>query len=306
MPPLDDTRVLTTYRSVFTAIATEGDTNNNINKNAVPNTGNKNNIDALTSLPLTTSLLSDLKRLMLLKNGHWFLAMLNIDNLKQLNETVGYAKQQRNFKLSQIAKIIKDFCQESPSRLKPYRDNAKGSRNLFAILILSKNSEKFAQYILSFLMNQIHDITKVTVSIGLSSIIIDSIKLNAKYSFIIWRQCALYCMEIAKQNGGNRLYFEDFNNNLRSETLQEIGINVNKIEILMDDIECKETEPTLAKQQQKRLFALKNETEFDQKQKEIALNEGTNWILALINGDDIPQFEEKFGSKKNAVRNEQN
>ena len=63
----------------------------------------------------------------------WLLAVLDLDGLKSMNEELGYEKA--DFKIQSVGRLIKQFCDEKPSKTKGFRNTTGGKGDSFAILI---------------------------------------------------------------------------------------------------------------------------------------------------------------------------
>ena len=231
--------------------------------NSIDNSTNVDEgIDALTGLPLTSQFYYALKLCILLQDDKWVLAMLNIDNLKKLNESFGY--QKANLKIAMIGKMIADFCDNNPYRLKGFRNNDDGKGDLFGVLLYCQKDTSFAQRNMQRLIKKMFDKTNVTVSVGITAM-----KKSKNFTFIQWRQNTLNCIKIAKQNGGNQVY---------------VDTTIDKSKISDND-----------KHSGGNGGALSSEALFNSKTKEIANNQNTNWILAIIDGDNVGAFKNKNG-----------
>ena len=66
---------------------------------------NQSDIDKSTGLPLTQSLNYSLRTCLLLRDSNWILSMLNIDNLKSLNENNDIGYKGADIIITQVGKI---------------------------------------------------------------------------------------------------------------------------------------------------------------------------------------------------------
>ena len=86
-----------------------------------------------TGLLLSTSLNYALTKHLMLQDTAWVLAVMDIDNLKVINEQIGYADA--NLKIDNIGRVIASFCDEDPTRTQGFRVDEQGKGDRFAVLI---------------------------------------------------------------------------------------------------------------------------------------------------------------------------
>ena len=103
--------------------------------------------------------------------------MLDLDNLKSINEKLGYDKA--NFKIQTVGRLIKQFCDEKPTKTKGFRNTTGGKGDSFAILI--RYCEKIAtiERRIKGLLSDIESLTHETVSVGL-------VKMKTNETFKEW------------------------------------------------------------------------------------------------------------------------
>ena len=244
------------------------------NNTASNNTASNNNICHMTGLLLTNSLYYWLRKLLLLQDDKWLLAMIDIDNLKVINEEIGY--ENANFKIRNVGQIIKSFCDEKPNKTQGFRYKINGKGDTFAILIKYTKKIENAERKLKGLMTRINHITNETVSVGLA-------QMDFNETFKEWINRSIkYMRHVKLETGGNGL-FSDINDNL-------------------DDLETSNTTThsptptTTNKNADKEDYSkLGNKQEFDEKGLEIARKEDENWILALTDCDNLGNFNDENG-----------
>ena len=237
---------------------------------------NLNDIDESTGLGLNNSLNYSLKTCLLLEDDKWLLGILDIDNLKNINDKIGY--KDANIKIITLGRIIKEFCDEKPLKTKGFRYNniENNKADMFAILIRYSKKISNIERRLKTLMNKINNILNITISIGLSKMNIND---NNSFNFQEWINKSIKFMLNVQNSGGNDIYSDiygdisDDNNDLTITT----NTNGNNSESNKDsDLERDEIS-----------YKLGNEVLFESKGKEIAMKEDPNWILALIDADNM-------------------
>ena len=249
--------------------------------------------DKETGLLGTKAFETFVKTILLQKSGLWVLSMLNIDDLKHWNDN--FTHNMGDIKIAQCGSIIKDFCEQMPQRMKAFKHNKnkQGKGDIFAILFdcESKNKNKnqkrkgignreekkediykFARDKMFVLIEDIFEQTQVKVSVGMIPFEINKIKTMES-----WILACLNNIKIAKKNGGKQFYFSKFDNN-----------SVKKLVISKND--SKEDE----KMEEKEECKLGDQAAFKSKIQEICGEEDTDWVLALIDCDNVRKFIEKY------------
>ena len=189
-------------------------------------------------------------------NAKWVLGLLDVDGLKAINEEKGYIGA--DLVIVSIATVIKNFTQDDPQRLKAYKIDKQGKGDLFGLLIRYKETN-FIKRNIDRLISTIYDNTsQVGVSVGITSI------RNKDTTYDDCYEKALECLKIAKENGGQQYYWD-----------------INDIK-KMKDVEY-EPYPGHA--------VLGNKHEFQIKLRKVARQENENWILALIDGDNVGKLK---------------
>ena len=247
--------------------------------------------DAATGLPDTRDFDRFLKTIVLEKNVLWVLAMLNIDKLKDWNDD--YTHNMGNTKIKQCGTIIKDFCDQMPKRLKGFKHNKNemGKGDIFGILFNcesknknrnrkrngnkdkteSKDIYKFAKDKMSILINNIFEQSQVSVSVGMIPFEVNKIKTIED-----WKLACLHNIKIAKKNGGKQFYFSKFS---------QINVENNNNDKNKEEEKSEET---------KNSYKLLDEAAFKFKIKEICNDEDIDWVMALIDCDNVSKLIKKY------------
>ena len=242
--------------------------------NDIFNNSNENDpiIDENTQLLTSRSLNKSLYKYLQLQDNNYVLCMIDVDGLKNINEKLGY--DGANGKISQIGREIYQFCKNNPSRLKGYKCNqvVTGKGDLFGVSIHCKNGElKRSEKYIQLLMQQIKSLTNETVSVGIA-------KMNACETYSEWKLRAFKNIQKVKGKGkGYDDYFSDI----------DIDLKLEKANVTMDKKEENDEKKQEEKEEERRLGT---KEEFDLKLQEIANSEDENWIIAIMDIDDLGQF----------------
>lgn len=270
-----------TFNSLF-------DANSNITEKS---DNNVTGIDKETGLLGTNALNYSLQTYLHLGDDRWVLAMLDIDNLKHLNDTLGYSGT--NARIKFVGQIIKDFCDSNPLKFQGFRNNDGsfgGKGDLFAILIYCKRNLQFAERHMKSLIKQINNISNTQVSVGIAKMNKNKNKNNktAVESFEQWKHRAFNNILKVK-------------NNINSENHIYSDIN----EILEDAHDSKDdskdnnnsNSDTNDKKNNtiKVIGSLGDKQSFDEKMKEMVMNEDNKWILGIIDADNMGDFKDEKG-----------
>ena len=224
-----------------------------------------------------------------LKDNKWLLGILDIDNLKNINDTIGY--NNANKKIITLGRIIKEFCDEKPLKTKGFKFNNKYNNNnnintissinnkadMFAILLRYSKKVENVERRLKNLMNEIENILNITISIGLSKMDIN----NDEFTFNKWINKSLNFMLNVKnnENGGNDIFSDIYNNNIQFNNNHTTITTNNNDKNTENDSKLNELS-----------YELGSEESFKLKGKEISRKEDSNWILVLIDADNIGMF----------------
>ena len=149
-------------------------------------------INLLTSAELNTKL----EILLLQQNILWVLSIINIDDLKQLNDRIGY--KHTDDKIQQTAKTIYEFCNQKPSRMISFKhnDNNRGKGNVFAILFNCQKKNKrnnksnsdvyiFAKSKMQLIIDDVNKSCSVSISAGLVPINTKLMKSGKQYGLVL-------------------------------------------------------------------------------------------------------------------------
>ena len=226
-----------------------------------------------TGLLLCDALFYCLRACLLLQDKKWLFALCDIDNLKGINDKLGY--NDADFVIETIGRIIKQFVDKKPSKTKGFRfdsnnDIIRGKGDLFGILIYAMKNEN-AERRLKLLMKQINNITNKTITIGVST-------MQKNDNIKDWINRSLKCLEYIKTNsemGGNEMYCNYSDKN----------------ETKTDENESKNAATTGNKSLSTEMEGiLKTKQEFLVKGNEIADLEDNNWTLGLLDCDNMKHF----------------
>ena len=198
--------------------------------------------------------------------------MLNIDNLKAINEELGY--DGANVRINLLGQIISKFCQRQPFKFKGFRNQENGKGDEFGIIIHCSRKLEFAERQMKLLMKQIKmQFETMTVSIGIAKLLIDD-------TFKDWKKRALENVAKVKENGGNDIY-SDINVDLNNS-------NNKKIE---NDNNVTKT----SNNKKDNWIELGDLKEFETRLKKIVIDEDCNWIMALLDGDNMGDYKDTHG-----------
>ena len=267
--------------------------------------------DAATCLLGTNEFVRDLRHCLYQEDKKWVLAMLNIDGLKKINDTKGYTAGDEA--ISNIGKDIKQFCNDSPNRLKGYKCEEGGKGDLFGVLVYCQKDYSFAQRNLNRLIKEIYKKRNISVSIG-TGLIINTLEDTHKD----WRQRAMDNLSFAKTNGGKQLFGlqdtidkqklkqakkqsavskdkEKNKNKTTNNNNNKSNTNNNSNSSSEDDSNDSEELVGDASWDKVSKVKLPNKKHFDKKAKEIADSNDTRYVLALLDGDNIGKYKKEHG-----------
>lgn len=158
---------------------------------------NLNDICESTQLRLTSSLNYSLKTCLFLEDQKWVLAIIDIDNLKVINEETNYSDA--NFVIETIGRAIKTFCDEKLFKTKGFKYQIHGKGDMFAVLLRYSKKIENVESRINRLKEKIDNVSKVTVSIGMATI---DIQENGQE----WINRAVkYMMKAKNENFGNSI-----------------------------------------------------------------------------------------------------
>ena len=260
--------------------------NSLFNRNNINNPGD---IDSGTGLPLSNSLIYSLQACILLQDRKWVLAFCDIDNLRELNDDLGYSGA--NHKIEDIGKIIKKFVSQKPFELKAFRNKINGKGDSFAILIYCSKKIEFCKRFMSRLRKQIYQLSNAKVSIGMTNIN----KFDKNYT--TWINRANDALSNVKQKGGNDVLFNQVDFNLKPLTQKE-----------EQEEEDKEKKTKNGNRSEKKELELGRKEDFDAKMNEIASNDDNNWVISLLDCDNLGDLKELKGNEAaaNEIENVKN
>ena len=228
--------------------------------------------------PKTGLLLSDaffycLKTCLMLKDSKWLLALCDIDNLKEINERIGY--NDTDFIIESIGRIIKRFVDAKPTQTKGFRFDSNneivpGKGDLFAILIRYHLKIENAETRLRLLLKHVSNIQKETITIGIA-------KMQTNDDCNNWIQRCLECVRHVKkiEPKGNNV-FGNYNDTKDTNT------DIKNIKSTNNNFDYNEIKQILPRKE-----------EFKMKGKEIASLGDKDWVLALLDCDDVTVFIEQ-------------
>ena len=233
-----------------------------------------------TGLKLTKSLNYTLQTFLYLRDDKWVLSMIDINSLASINEKLGYSGA--NYKIKQIGSIINEFCNKLPFTLKGFKcvDVIKGKGDLFAMLIHCDKGkfELSTKYILK-LTKRVKSLTNETVSVGIA-------KMNIWETYDEWKQRAIGNLKQGKENGGDGIYTD----------INQVFVNSN-LKVQNDNkqnAQQQQISPHLAPK-------LGNKSQFDEKLDEIASGDDRDWIIAVMDIDDLGTFLFANDNKREAA-----
>ena len=223
-----------------------------------------------TGLRLAASLNYSLKTCLILKDNKWVVAVMDIDNLKHINDTTGYGAA--NIIIENVGTVIREFCQEKPMKTKGFRNSSiPQNDDMFAVLIRYSKKIENVETRINTLISRIFHVTNQTVSVGLAKMRTDKTNENETK----WMQRAISLMKIVKnEKGGNGL---------------ETDIYENAI-IINEEKEESNKKNNNSKHKHRIKHALGSQTELEEKGKEIAMLEDENWSMAIIDADNMRMY----------------
>ena len=227
-----------------------------------------------TGLQLTSSLNYSLYTFLHLCDIHWVLAMIDIDEKREMNEKYGYHNVSN--KINQIGTVIKKFCDNDQQKLKGFvircsddEQYGDGDGVVFALLMYCYPKLIICEKYIAKLMKKIECLTNVTVSIGIA-------KMNRLETFEKWKHRALKNMK----NG------ENTTETRKNTFYSDIGIEFVDSNTDTSNGDEKKEE----KKAQERMAKWGSKEEFHSKMKQIANNENYEWVVAIMAIDDFDSF----------------
>lgn len=254
--------------------------------------GNETGIDKNTGLLTSQSLNRSLYQYLQLNDNNWVLAMLDVDGLASINEKLGY--DGANHKITEIGRVIAAFCQKNPQKLKGYKcsEVVTGKGDLFGVLMKCNQGKlKHSELYIKKLMKKITTLTGETVSVGIA-------KMKEWETYNQWKLRAYKNIAKVKETGkGSDDYYSDIDVKFVKKAIakQESKENINS-----SDEKTKEFEKKTIKKKRR----LGTKKEFEEKIQEIANKEDKDWVVAVMDIDDLGEFLFQHGNDRALVKPE--
>ena len=208
-----------------------------------------------------------LKSCVCVRDDKWVLAIIDINNLKQLN-TESHQRHQ-GLTVKALDGIVYNFCQRQPFKFKGFRcvvninDNAT-KKNVFGMLIYCRKNFDFAEKQTNILIQEIKDKmgdnNNVGISIGIS-------KMSDGESFEEWKDRAIRSMKLTKSHDECKT---DHDASLANDDDDEVGISVDMNSVL--------TNWQISRY-------LGDENDFESRIRKIEIDEDGDWFLAMLARD---------------------
>ena len=245
------------------------------------NVNNPSDTDDGTGLPLGNSLIYSMQTCIFLKDKKWVLATLDIDDLREINDNIGYSGA--NHKIEEIGKIISKFVSQKPFEMKAFRNVTNGKGDLFAILLYCSKKIEFSERYMNVLKTKIFNYSNQTVSIGMATV-------NKYDTFHDWMDRATNCLKKVTSNGGNGVLFDNtpFETEIKKKNTGDETNDKKEDEKTVDE---KKTDGD----KDGTSVELADKDAFDKKMSEIASKDNDNWIIALLDCDDMGDYGELKG-----------
>ena len=232
-------------------------------------------IDKESGLPLVDGLNRELEICIISKDVKTVLAVLDVNNLANLNDKFTYSGA--DIKIGQIGIIVRKYCEENSYKMKGFKVNEKGKNDVFAVLIrYNRNIENSQRYVEN-LMDQIKLLTYETVCVGMAKF--DRFE-NKVWQ---WKLRAFQCLELAKEEMRIKSGTGKANNNNLYFDVNEVFVNN-----IYNNNNKSENEKEAEKTGSKSIYSeLGNQSDFFIKMKEIAHKEDDTWFACIMDLDDF-------------------